>query len=924
MRTFSQKQLSLNPPVNEKDPSWNVSRIALRVLRERFGGTNVFMDRASEVEACALRRSGRAAYRYAGERLRVLEVDSFPQLGKVVALRFLEWVLDHAGGAVALPTGRTPEHFIAWVSHFLEKWGDADAEADMKAWGLDVAARRRCGLEATPRMDTLRFFQIDEFYPMDPRRPNSFRSYVLEHYVDGFGLDAAKAVTIDTWRLGCADGDDASALFRDGVDVSLRWRAAATPLEAKQQTALRAVDEYCTAYEDRIAAVGGIGFFLGGIGPDGHVAFNCRGSDLRATTRLCETNYETQAAAAGDLGGIEVARKGLVVTIGMGTIASAEAVSRHAVAVVFAAGDAKAAVVADAPLGAVLGSRSNARPASALQALPGSVFVLTRSAASRLPARALEDFSARALLGGGSGPCFDDVAAHQVVVDAALLRGRRLDDVTAADVRATALGAALLDSGRHDRGAAVVDDDIVRGFATAARANLVSALDRGLAPAPAATFLHTAPHHDDIMLGYLAKVAHELDQADDAKSHTFAYATSGFNAVTNAHAAETLRSAADWVQAPGGAGRAAAARGDFLPPKAKGAALGGDALGGDASAAAYDADVDSYLDGHAARDAARRDVGLHRRALRIVAALFSAPPAAGAAPWLDAAWLAATARGTAAHFEAQPPGTKDVAVHQLLKGMLREFEADLLWAYHGCRASAAVKHLRLGFYQGDLFTEEPSMRRDVAPIVDLLREAPPDVVTVALDPEGSGPDTHFKVLQAVAAALRVYAGAGDGAAATARNGNGHGAGGGNGHGAPPVGNGHGASPTAAPVAAARAPPRVWGYRNVWYKFKVTDATLIFPTAPSDHAALVDAFDAAFISQRNASFPAPGHDGPFSHLAQVTQAEQFGQLVTLLGRDFFARHADRRVRAARGAVFIKDLALADFLASARDLQDKTGD
>ena len=68
------------------------------------------------------------------------------------------------------------------------------------------------------------------------------------------------------------------------------------------------------------AHLGGIGFFLGGIGPDGHIAFNVRGSDHFSTTRLTATNYETQAAAATDLGGIEVSRNRLVITIGLGTI----------------------------------------------------------------------------------------------------------------------------------------------------------------------------------------------------------------------------------------------------------------------------------------------------------------------------------------------------------------------------------------------------------------------------------------------------------------------------------------------------------------------------------------------------------------------------------------------------------------------------
>ena len=50
--------------------------------------------------------------------------------------------------------------------------------------------------------------------------------------------------------------------------------------------------------------MGGIGFFMGGIGPDGHLAFNCRGASHHGTTTLCKLNYESQAAAAGDLGGM--------------------------------------------------------------------------------------------------------------------------------------------------------------------------------------------------------------------------------------------------------------------------------------------------------------------------------------------------------------------------------------------------------------------------------------------------------------------------------------------------------------------------------------------------------------------------------------------------------------------------------------------
>lgn len=49
----------------------------------------------------------------------------------------------------------------------------------------------------------------------------------------------------------------------------------------------------CAAYEAKIKAVGGIDLFLGGIGPDGHMAFNEPGSSLASRTRIKSLTTDT-------------------------------------------------------------------------------------------------------------------------------------------------------------------------------------------------------------------------------------------------------------------------------------------------------------------------------------------------------------------------------------------------------------------------------------------------------------------------------------------------------------------------------------------------------------------------------------------------------------------------------------------------------
>ncbi len=58
------------------------------------------------------------------------------------------------------------------------------------------------------------------------------------------------------------------------------------------------LEQECVQYEEKIKRYGGIQLFLGGIGPDGHIAFNEPGSSLSSRTRVKTLTYDTIVANA--------------------------------------------------------------------------------------------------------------------------------------------------------------------------------------------------------------------------------------------------------------------------------------------------------------------------------------------------------------------------------------------------------------------------------------------------------------------------------------------------------------------------------------------------------------------------------------------------------------------------------------------------
>ena len=84
--------------------------------------------------------------------------------------------------------------------------------------------------------------------------------------------------------------------------------------------------EECENYERQIEAYGGIDLFLGGIGPDGHIAFNDPGSSLTSKTRIKTLNTDTIIANSrffdNDIN--QVPKQAL--TVGVGTVMAAREV----------------------------------------------------------------------------------------------------------------------------------------------------------------------------------------------------------------------------------------------------------------------------------------------------------------------------------------------------------------------------------------------------------------------------------------------------------------------------------------------------------------------------------------------------------------------------------------------------------------------
>lgn len=180
-------------------------------------------------------------------------------------------------------------------------------------------------------------FNLDEYYPMQPTDAQSYVYFMNQQLFDHIDLPRAQ------------------------IHI---------PNGAIARTEIAA---YCAAYEQKIAAVGGLDIQILGIGRTGHIGFNEPGSTPDSTTRLVVLNELTRTDGIADFGGIDQVPTEAI-TMGVQTITNAKEI------ILMALTARKAEIVQKALQGEI----TTAVPATFLRAYAHVEYVLDAEAAALL------------------------------------------------------------------------------------------------------------------------------------------------------------------------------------------------------------------------------------------------------------------------------------------------------------------------------------------------------------------------------------------------------------------------------------------------------------------------------------------------------------------------------------------------------------
>ncbi|MFT4553584.1 MAG: glucosamine-6-phosphate deaminase [Chlamydiales bacterium] len=518
-------------------------------------------------------------------------------------------------------------------------------------------------------------------------------------------------------------------------------------------------NEFSTLCQHTLRQWGGIGFYLSEIGQDANIGFNAPGSKFKDITQQYQPPYSTLAQIASDFGGIDHVKGKTLLTIALGGFRS------DATIIITGTGEDKALSIKDA----IEKTDNSHLPISAVRKLANIRFYVTEGAASKLSSKRGEIIRTETPL---SHRTIDDT-----LIDLALEKKKRLSDLSSNDLESDEMGRSLLSR----------LSDNLESTISQCRQRLIDKMGLGLSLPKKKTILHTAPHHDDIMLSYYSSIDPLLSEN---KNH-FTYLTSGSNSVTDKFVKSRL-----------------------TPKNRKTSPL------------SYSELINRFSKAYEGNSQEEMNL-LEKKIIQ--------------------------------QKKMELDSEEDL---KPLKSFIRESEVDRLWSLKQV-PQECITHFRGKFYSDIKFINEDA--REFKKHIDAIN---PDIITLALDPEGTGPTTHHLVQRIITDSLRRFLGN------------------------PPI--------------------EIWGYRNVWFQFSCSECNLIIPVSKDALQEQNRAFLSCFPSQSKAAFPSPRHDGPFSELSEKILREQYEQIVSLLGEDFLTDHPDERIRSARGFVFIQTLSVKEII------------
>lgn len=187
-------------------------------------------------------------------------------------------------------------------------------------------------------------FNMDEYVGLPQEHPESYHSFMFHHLFNH--------IDIPRENINILDGN------------------------AKN------IDEECARYEEKMKALGGVRLFIGGVGQDGHIAFNEPSSSLSSRTRIKTLTEETLIANSRFFNNDVNLVPKYALTIGVGTLMDAKEV------LILVSGHNKALALQQA----IEGSVNHLWTVTALQMHRSAILVCDAPSQSELKVKTLNYF----------------------------------------------------------------------------------------------------------------------------------------------------------------------------------------------------------------------------------------------------------------------------------------------------------------------------------------------------------------------------------------------------------------------------------------------------------------------------------------------------------------------------------------------------